>query len=254
MTKNIVFIHGMFMNPKSWEKWTGYFTRLGYECSAPAWPYHDGDPADLRANVPPTLGDLALAEVISAVEKTIQRYAEPPIIIGHSVGGLIAQVLVNKGKAAAGVCVSTAAPNAMLSMEWTFLQSTVPILNPIQGDSPQEMTPERFHETFANLMSRDASDAAHTIYATHESRNVLRTSLGKAGEVDLSLPHVPLLFLAGSEDKIIPVSLVQKNFEAYPNETGKKQLIEFVRGHFICNEPGWEEVVAAVHAWLDQTS
>lgn len=241
------------MTPKSWARWTEYFGARGYRCLAPAWPLHDAEPAALRANVPEGTGDIVLSEVIDEMARVVASCEEPPILIGHSVGGLITQVLVNRGVAQAGVAISTVAPNAMLSLDWHFLKSTVPILNPIKGDSPFEMTPEGFHETFANTLPEEESRAAYEAYAVHESRNVLRTAMGSAGHVDLKKPHVPLLFLTGTDDHIVPLSLVEKNFEAYSEETGVKSIqIAQGRGHFICGEPGWEQVVAGIAGWLDE--
>lgn len=253
MPNEIVFIHGMFMTPKSWENWTSFFSNHGYTCHAPAWPLHDAEPAELRAHVPSGTGDLVLSDVIAEMERAVLACATPPIVIGHSVGGLITQVLVNEGLASAGVCVSSVAPNAMLSLEWHFLKSTMPILNPIKGDEPQEMTPERFHETFANTLGEAESRQAYERYAVHESRNVLRTSLGSAGQVDLKKPHAPLFFVTGAADHIIPASLVKTNFEAYDTEAGIKEIQIFEgRGHFLCNEPGWQEIAEAVEGFLSR--
>lgn len=251
MPKQIVFIHGMFMTPRSWEKWIAYFTQAGYECIAPAWPLHEREPASLRANIPPGTGNLALEGIIQQMERVVARCGEPPILIGHSIGGLIVQVLVNRGLAAAGVAISPVAPNAMLSLDWHFLKSSMPILNPMKGNAPQEMSEERFHETFGNVLSEAQSRSEYEKYAVHESRNVLRTALGQAGRVDFHLDHAPLLLISGAKDHIIPHSLVHRNFLAYPAEAGEKALHIFPNhGHHICNEPGWRDVVSYVEGWL----
>lgn len=252
MSNEILFIHGMFMTPKSWDKWQEYFTQRGYTCRAPAWPLHQGEPENLRAQVPEGTGDIMLEDVILEMEKAILECKSAPILIGHSVGGLLTQVLVNKGLASAGVCVSSVAPNAMLSLDWHFLKSTVPILNPIKGDAPQEMSPELFHEAFANTLSPDQARSEWAAQAVHESRNVLRSSMGSAGHVDLEKKHVPLLFVTGREDHIVPPSLVERNVHAYAEEGGIRDLQIFEgRSHYICNEPGWEEVAAYIDEWLD---
>ncbi len=253
MAKQIVFIHGMFMTPRCWERWVGFFEAAGYECLAPAWPLHEGEPSELRARVPAGLGDLTFAGVLGEMERVISKLEEPPILVGHSVGGLVVQVLVNRGLAAAGVCISPVAPNAMLSLDWNFLKSTVAILNPMMGDAPQEMTPELFHETFANCLTEEESRREWEWYAVHESRNVLRTALGKEGHVELTKFHVPLLFLSGREDHIVPEALVERNFDAYGMAVGTKSIRLFAgRDHHICNEPGWREVAGYVESWLSQ--
>ena len=95
-------------------------------------------------------GNIALEDVVEEMERVIAGYVTKPILIGHSMGGLVGQVLMNKGRAAAGG--SLVAPNAMWSFEWRFLRSTTPILNPLMGDEPQEMDERRFHHTFVNTI------------------------------------------------------------------------------------------------------
>jgi pimeloyl-ACP methyl ester carboxylesterase len=130
MSKTIVFIHGMFQNPGSWASWISYFENIGYRCVAPAWPFHEGEPSVLRDNPPAGLGDLSLQDIVDSVESVIANETEKPILIGHSVGGLIVQLLVNKGLADAGVAISSVAPNKMLpsigDFSKTACSSTIP--------------------------------------------------------------------------------------------------------------------------------
>ena len=141
MNKTIVFIHGMFQNGKSWDKWTRYFEQQGYNCLTPSWPDHIGEPSALRANPPATLGDLMLEDVIAAMEDVIiqagggnQDVNEKPIVVGHSVGGLLAQIFVNKNLARLGVPISPVAPNMMMTLDWPFFKNVAAITNPFKGD------------------------------------------------------------------------------------------------------------------------
>jgi pimeloyl-ACP methyl ester carboxylesterase len=253
MATTILFIHGMFQNPKSWNKWIAYFESKGYRCIAPAWPYHEGEPAELKNNVPPELGDLRLQTVINNMAAIAQCCDTRPIVIGHSVGGLIAQVLVSKQLAEAAVCISSVAPNRMLAFDWDFFKNNAMIANPLKGDEPYLMDAEGFHTNFANSLSNEASDAAYEAYTTHDSRYMLRDCLGAAGEIDMELPHVPLLFIGGEKDEIIPPSLNEKNSKAYKDEASMSDFRAFPgRSHFICGEPGWEEVAEYSWNWLEQ--
>ena len=250
--KNIIFIHGMFQNPKSWNNWKEYFTRKGYNCIIPAWPFHEGEPAALRQSPPAGLGDLHLDDVILPIE-TLALETEQPIIIGHSVGGLIAQLLINRGVGIAAVAISPVAPNAMLDFDWGFLKNSALITNPFKGNEPFFMYEKTFHTSFANTLTEQESNAAHREFATYDSRNVLRDCMGTAGEMDLELPHPPLLLIASAKDQIIPNTLVKKNFEGYTDATSITTFHDFPnRSHYICGEPGWEEVAAYVAAWLDR--
>jgi pimeloyl-ACP methyl ester carboxylesterase len=253
MQKTILFVHGMFQNPKSWDKWVNYFTTKGYNCIAPAWPDHEGEPAELRKNPPVTLGDLRLEEVIAKMEGVISTMTEKPIVIGHSVGGLITQRLANKNLIALGVPISSVAPNDMLSADWNFFKNSVTIANPFKGDEPIYQTPESFHDAFCNTLDKQAALAAFEETATHDSRNVLRDCLLAPGQVDVDMPHAPLLFVAGVEDHIIPYELVERNSKAYTDGQSITAFKEFKgRSHYICGEPGWEEVAQYIYNWITQ--
>lgn len=255
MDKTIVFIHGMFQNPKSWKNWIDYFTAHGYNCIAPAWPFHEGEPAALRQNVPAGLGDLELDDLVSTLEKVVFAQGDRPIVIGHSVGGLITQLLVSKGVVGLGVPIATVAPNMMLSLDWGFFKNSISIANPFKGDEPFYQTPEGFHAAFANTLGQEESNKAFEETATHDSRNVLRSCMGPSGHIDLDKPHVPLLFIGAEKDEIIPADLVEKNSKAYTDEHSISEYKEFAgRSHYICNEPGWEEVAAYVHAFIDRNN
>ena len=252
MKPKIIFIHGMFLTPKSWEPWIAHFESLGYACEAPAWPLHDADPATLRSNIPSGLGKLSLADLHSHYHFILSQETEPPIVIGHSLGGLLVQKLAADGLIRAGVCIASVAPNRMLAIDWGFMRNTATITNPFAGDDPFEMTPEGFHQNFANTMTDSASNAAYQQYAVHESRQVLRDILGDEGQIDMDLPHVPLFFIGAEKDEIIPAPLVMRNAHAYTDDRSHHQYIEFSnRGHFICGEENWQEVTLTISNWLD---
>jgi pimeloyl-ACP methyl ester carboxylesterase len=148
--KTIVFIYGMFQNPKSWENWIANFNKKGYNCIAPVWPLHAGLPADLRENPPAGLGDLHLQTIVDKIESLVTSLPEKPILIGHSVGGLIVQLLVQKGRAEIGVPIDSVAPNAMLPFDWGFMKNSALIANPFKGNEPYFMDMESFHGSFCN--------------------------------------------------------------------------------------------------------
>ena len=249
--QDLIFVHGMFQNPKSWSKWADHFSSKGYNCVAPAWPLHEGEPSALRLNPSPALGTLSLNEVIASIEQVASRY-ENPLMIGHSVGGLITQILLNRGSIAAGVAVNSVAPNKMLDFDWSFFKNSAIITNPLKGDDPVYMDEETFHGAFANTLSEEDADRAFEEFAIHDSRNVLRDCMGKDGHIDLDKPHGPLLLIAGSEDQIIPADLNEKNAKAYKDEASFKVFPN--RSHYICGEPGWEEVAEYVAGWLEQNA
>jgi pimeloyl-ACP methyl ester carboxylesterase len=210
MRPKIIFIHGMFQNHKSWAHWSSYFRNLGFATEAPAWPLHDGEPAELRANIPFGLGTLTLERVYNQYRQIIGGSEEKPIVIGHSLGGLMAQKLLGEDLVRAAIGIASVAPNKMLAIDWGFMRNSASITNPFAGDDPYEMTPEAFYRNFANTLTEEESNAAWEAYAVHESRQVLHDILGDDGEIDMALPHNPLLLIGAEKDEIIPASLVRR--------------------------------------------
>lgn len=248
---DIVFVHGMFQNPKSWERWIDRFSARGFTCVAPAWPLHEGEPSALRANPPDGLGDLSLGDVVASIERVVAAY-DRPIVIGHSVGGLIVQILLNKGLIAAGVAIDSVAPNAMIDFDWGFIKNSTVIANPLMGNAPIEMDAKTFHGAFANTLSEEEATRAFEATATHDSRNVLRGCMGPDGRIDMEATHGPLLLIGGEEDQIVPAHLTEKNFKAYTDPGSVTQFRSFPgRSHFICNEPGWDEVANVAMAFVE---
>lgn len=250
--KKAYFIHGMFQNDKSWENWVDFFSKQGYNSIAKPWPLHEGEPAHLRAHVPAGLGDLRLETIIDKF-KAIIGNDKDAILVGHSVGGLIVQKLINEGIGSAGVCISSVAPNRMLSFDWGFFKNSITIANPFAGDEPFYMTPEAFKGSFANTLSEPDLHAYYEATATHDSRNVLRDCMLETGHIELEKTKNPLLFIAGEKDEIIPFDLCEKNAKAYSDNGTIADYKKFDnRSHFICNEPGWEEVANYTLGWIEK--
>ncbi len=254
MKKTVVLIHGMFLNPKSWRQWQDFLGQRGYDAVAPAWPLHDADPAELRANLPAGMGTLSLDAVVAKMESVVSQYQDP-VLIGHSVGGLIVQILAARGFGSAAVPICPVAPNRMLSLDWGFFRNSVAITNPLKGDEPFPMDADGFFQNFGNTMARPESDAAFEAFSFSESRNVLRDCMGDLGKIDVDRPHIPFLFIGAEKDEIIPAHLVERNSKAYTDEGSVSEYVEFAgRGHFICGQPGWQEVATRVADWLDLRS
>jgi alpha-beta hydrolase superfamily lysophospholipase len=251
--KTIMFIHGMFQNPKSWDKWIAFFTNRGYNCMAPAWPKHEGEPEDLRKYPPQGLGDLHLKNVIRNIEALLLVQDEPPILIGHSVGGLIVQLMVAKGLADLGVAISPVAPNMMMTFDWGFLKNSALIANPFKGNEPFYTDLKSFHASFCNTMSMEDTREAFEETATHDSRNMLRDCMGEDGHIDTKMPHAPMLFIGAEKDEVIPAALCKRNAEAYSDELSITDYKKFTnRGHWICGQEGWQEVAGYIEDWLQE--
>lgn len=239
----IVFVHGMYMNAASWEPWAERARARGFESLVASWPYHDGEPSELRRRIDPKLGKLTFGDVVAHFKGLIDGLPTKPMLIGHSIGGLAVQKLLNDGYATAGVAVSSAPARGVVSFDPHFFRANFPHVNPFAGNKPVEMTPARFHYTFCNTMSRQASDEAFERYVVPESRNVPRSTLGRAAKIDFRKSHGPLLMVAGDTDHLTPLAAVRANARKYHASGGGTRFETFAgRSHFICNQDGWEEV------------
>ncbi|MEW5986276.1 MAG: alpha/beta fold hydrolase [Chloroflexota bacterium] len=254
-SKTSVFIHGMFMTPLCWEHWVAYFQAQGYTCTAPAWPGRDPSVETLRARHPdPELGRLTLSQVVEHCANHVKSLAEKPILIGHSMGGLVVQLLLQRDIAAAGVAINSAPPVGVFTTKWSFLKANFPMINPfISGHRPRLMSFEDFQYAFVNTLPPAEQKAAYGRYVVPESRLIPRESLTRVGRVDFQKQRSPLLLIAGAADHIVPASLNQSNYAKYSRSSSVTDFKEFAgRVHFIIGQPGWQEVADYVLTWLNE--
>ena len=250
--KTIVFIHGMFMTAMCWEKWVPYFQERGYQCLAPNWPGRDKPVEAQRKDHPDLLlGQLGLGDVVNHFENIIRKLPEKPLLIGHSMGGLVTQLLLQRDVAAAGVAIDSAPPAGVFTPSWSFLKANFPMINPfVSGAAPRCMPFADFQYAFVNTLPLAEQQADYERYVVPESRKVPRDSLVSAGAVDFKKAHAPLLLIAGKADHIIPAGLNKINFEKYHASPSRTDFKEFPgRVHFIIGQKGWEEVAEYVAGW-----
>jgi pimeloyl-ACP methyl ester carboxylesterase len=250
----VVFIHGMFMTSLCWEDWLEVFESSGRSVTAFEWPHREAPVAELRARHPdPDLGRLTLSRIVHDHATRIQAMPAPPVLVGHSMGGLIVQLLVDQGLGAAGVAIDSAPPLGVISPRWSFLKSNWPMISPFaSAREPHLLSVEEFRYAFANTLPADQQEAIYERYIVPESRRVPRESLTSVGRVDFAKEHVPLLLVAGGADHIIPASLNRANARRYraPGSVTDFRLWEG-RDHVTILEPGWRDVAAYVLEWLD---
>jgi pimeloyl-ACP methyl ester carboxylesterase len=255
MTKQIVFITGAFVIHHCWDEWAAWFQAKGFSTVAPPWPYKDGPSAAALRNRQPNDVDLALLtleQVVNHYENVIRSFPEKPIIIGHSLGGLITQILVNRGLAAAGVAIHSIPPQGVFPYEFSFLKAGWKVLGlftPLR--ETYLMSFKDWQYAFVNGMPLEEQKAAWEKFTIPESKTVARGGLSSAARVDFKKPHAPLLLTAGSTDTITPAHLNRRNFKAYHKNGSVLEYKEFEgRNHFVLGAPGWEGDAQFVHDWL----
>lgn len=256
-TKTIVFIHGMFTNSQAWDQWQTYFQEKGYKTYAPDWPGHQLSPAEMRKQHPDSdLGQLTLEEVVDSYRKFLDTLSEKPILVGHSMGGLVTQILLAEGRAAAGIAVNSAPPKGLISLKWSFLQSNWPVISPFAEENEAVLlSPEQFAYAFTNCLPEKERKDIYSSYASPESRKVGKGTLTDMAAVDYSKKKEPLLILAGGEDHIIPAGLNFKNFEEYEESPSYTEFKLFPgRCHWTLGQAGWQNVAGYVFDWLEGRS
>ncbi|NTX37225.1 alpha/beta hydrolase [Myxococcus sp. CA033] len=251
----IVLIHGLWMTPRSWEHWVERFKARGYKVLAPAYPGLEVEVEALRED-PSPIEKLTIEETAHHLETVIRGLPRPPILIGHSFGGAMVQILLDRGLGAAGVAIDSVQVKGVLRLPFTTLRATFPILaNPANRHRAVPFTHEQFRYAFTNTLTEAQSQAVYERYhVPAPGRFLFDGALANfnphaATKVDFDKEdRAPLLFIAGSEDNIMPASLNKSNARHY--NSGVVAYKEFPgRSHYICGQEGWEEVADHALSW-----
>ena len=253
-SKSILFVTGAFVSHTCWDDWRAYFEGKGYKTIAPPWPHKDATPQELRKRQPNdvALATLTTVELIDHYASFAKSFSEKPIIIGHSFGGLITQVLVNRGLAAAGVAIHSAPPKGVFPYEFSFLKAGWKVLGLFSSmKKTYMMSFKDWQYAFVNGMPLQEQRAAYEKYTIPESKTAARGALSDATKVDYDKPHVPLLFTSGSTDHIMPAHLNFRNYNRYKKNGSVLEYKEFPgKNHFVLGLPSWKEDADYISNWL----
>lgn len=254
----VVLVHGLWMTPRSWEGWVAHYDAKGLTVVAPAYPGFEIEVEALREN-PDIIANLTVTETVDHLAKVIESLSTPPIIMGHSFGGTLTQLLLARGLGAAGVVVDSAPTEGVRVNPISQARSLFPALkNPANRHKAVAFTPEEFHYAFTNTLTEEDSLAAWERYAIAAPGNwVWEYGLFanfKPGHqdtwVDYGADRAPLLFIAGEKDHIMPPSVNRSNAKHYAKSPALTDYHEFPgRDHWICAAPGWEEVADHALDW-----
>jgi pimeloyl-ACP methyl ester carboxylesterase len=252
-SKTIAFIHGNFVSKRCWDPWVSRFEQRRYTCHPIAYPGRDKPVAVLREELSdPRLSKLTIADVIEHHVRVIRALDEKPVIIGHSFGGLLTQLMLQRDLGVAAIAIDSVPPPGVISLKWSFIRSLWPVVNPlIPASRPYLMPFSHFQYTFTNDLPLAEQRAAYDAYVVPESRRLGRGGLTRAARVDFARRRAPLLLIAGELDHIMPASLNRRNFRRYRKSPSVTDFKEFPgRAHYsIIGGKGWEEVADFALDW-----
>ena len=257
--RTIVFIHGAWVTPHCWEPFKGYFESRGYTCAAPAWPYKDRSIDELRRSPDPAFGRLGLIEIADHYDRIIRGLDRPPILIGHSYGGLFVQMLLDRGLGSAGVAIDPAPPKGVLPFYPSVLRANAGVLTTPGGwHKVLRMSFAQFQYAFVNCMPEAEQRAAYDEHVVPETGRIFFQSafsmFNAATAVNFRNAHrAPLLMIAGGADHITPPAMNRVNFAKYKNSSAVTDFKEFPgRCHWTIAQPGWEQVASHIGNWLER--
>src|SRR5438270_9855943 len=253
-SKTIVFITGAFVSHTCWDEWKSYFEIKGYRTVASPWPHKDGPAEVLRGRHPDAaIASVRLSQLIDHYVGIIEKLEEKPILIGHSLGGLITQILLQKDLAAAGIAIHSVPPQGIIPTQFSFYKATWKSLGLFTSTKKSYlMSFKDWQYAFTNNMPLQEQQIAYEQFAIPESKLALRDSLTKVAKVDFKKSRPPLLFIAGSIDHCIPPALNHKNFIKYKGSNSITEYKVFPgRNHFVLGQPTWKEDAGYILDWME---
>jgi alpha-beta hydrolase superfamily lysophospholipase len=255
----LFLIHGAWLSARSWETFVDYFGKRGFAVSSPEWPRKEGDVEELRASADELAG-LGLTEIVDHYETLIRALDQPPVLIGHSFGGLIVELLLDRGLGRAGVALSPAPPKGILVLPFSSLKAASPALaHPSNWHGVVTLTPEEFTYGFVNTFSPEDAAAAYERYAVPETGQIFY----EAGFANFHLhpptelhfengERAPLLIVGAEKDQTVPATVSKAQYKKYESSPARTDYLEFAgRPHLSMVGEGWEEVASAIDSWLD---
>src|SRR5437773_11887535 len=254
----VVFIHGLWLLPSSWDRWRPVFEEAGYATLAPGWPDDPSTVEDANKH-PEVLAHKSVGQIADHFGDVTGKLTKKPALIGHSFGGLLAQILAGRGIADATVAVDPAPFRGVLPLPLSALKSASPVLgNPLNHGRAIPLTFEQFRYAFANVVSEDEAKVLYNTYAVPGSGVPLfqaaTANLNPWTEVKVKSKNPdrgPLLIISGEKDHTVPWSIANASFKRQQRNKGVTEIVEMrKRGHALTIDSGWREVADTALAFV----
>jgi len=253
MTETILMIHGMWCGGWCWQKYKDFFEEKGYNCICPTLRFHDMDPKGLPD---PRLGTTSLLDYTEDLEKVIQELGVTPIIMGHSMGGLLAQILGSRGLAKVLILLAPASPHGIIALRPSVIRSFWSSLTTWGfWKKPMRQTFGEAVYSTMQLLTAEEQKRLYDRYVYESGRAASEIGFGfldpkGAAKVDESKVACPVLVVAGTKDRIAPALIGQKVADKYKAVSTYKEFTN--HAHWVILEPGWQEIAEYVYDWLSQ--
>ena len=246
----VIFIHGLWLLPSSWDNWADVFADAGFAAFAPGWP-DDPQTVDEAKAHPEVFANKSLDDVADHYTAVIEALDKKPAVIGHSFGGLLAQMLAGRGLSAATVAVDAAPFRGVLPLPISALRAAKPALaNPRNKHRAVPLTFDQFHYAFANAVSEDEAKELFETYAVPAPGEPLFeaafANLNPWTEAKVDHENVergPLLIISGEKDHTVPPAISKAEFKKQKKNPGVTEFVSIPgRGHALTIDSGWREV------------
>ena len=254
----VVFVHGLWLLPSSWDRWGAVFEEAGYTALSPGWP---DDPATVEeANAhPEVLARKTVGQVADHFEEAIRKLDRKPAVIGHSFGGLLTQILAGRGCSAVSVAIDPAPFRGVLPLPISALRSASPVLaNPANRNRAVPLTFEQFRYGFANAVSEEEAKELYETFAVPAPGAPLfqaataNLNPWTEAKVDSENPdRGPLLIISGEKDHTVPWAIANSEYKRQSKNAGVTEITEIKdRGHALTIDSGWREVADTALAFV----
>src|SRR6195952_4700538 len=227
----VVFVHGLWLLPSSWQRWAEAFEEAGYIALMPDWPDAPATVAEANAN-PGVMANKTVGQVADHFSAVIAQLERKPAVIGHSFGGLLAQILAGRGQSAVTVAIDPAPFRGVLPLPISALKAAWPVLgNPSNRNRAVPLSYEQFRYAFANAVSEDEAQAMYLQFA-------------------VPAPGAPLV-ISGEKDNTVPWSIANASFKQQQLNPGLTEIVQLPnRGHSLIIDNGWREVADTAMAFV----
>jgi non-heme chloroperoxidase len=254
----VVFVHGLWLLPSSWDRWATVFDEAGFATLTPGWPDDPETVEEANAN-PDVFAGKSVGEVADHYEAVIRRLTRTPAIVGHSFGGLITQILAGRGLAGASVAIDPAPFRGVLPLPISALRSAFPVLhNPANHHRAVPLTYEQFRFGFANAVTEEeAADLYQTFAVPGSGQPLFQAATANLNpwteaKVDTENPdRGPLLIISGEKDNTVPWAIANSSYKHQADNKSVTEIVEIPnRGHSLTIDSGWREVADAALTFI----